>query len=56
MLESTIPRIKGSFGNLEFDPDLESIRDDPRFDKILRDAKRRLGVKEKPAATSPAQP
>ncbi len=43
MLESSISRIKGSFGNLEFDPDLDSIRDDSRFRTVLADAKKRLG-------------
>jgi len=55
MLESCIPRIKGSLGNAEFDPDLDSIRDDPRFQKIMREAKKRLGVKE-PAAAAEAAP
>jgi adenylate cyclase len=55
MLESTIPRIKGSFGNLEFDPDLDSIRDDPRFQKIFADAKKRLAQKAKMPATSAAK-
>jgi len=55
MLESTIPRIKGSFGNLEFDPDLDSIRDDPRFQKIFADAKKRLAQKAKTPATSAAK-
>ena len=45
MLQSSISRIRGSIGNLEFDPDLESIRDDPRFVKMIADAKKRLGVK-----------
>jgi adenylate cyclase len=44
MLESSISRLRGSIGNLEFDPDLASIRDDPRFHKIVADAKKRLGV------------
>ena len=44
MLDSSLSRIKGSVGAAEFDPDLESIREDPRFRKIIEDAKRRLGV------------
>jgi adenylate cyclase len=44
MLESSISRLRGSIGNLEFDPDLASIRDDPRFHKIVADAKKRLGT------------
>jgi adenylate cyclase len=46
MLESSISRLKGSLGNAEYDPELESIRDDPRFQKILGDAKKRLGITE----------
>jgi adenylate cyclase len=33
----------------ETDPDLDPLRDDPRFQKILKDAKRRLGIKDEPA-------
>jgi adenylate cyclase len=54
MLDSAMSRLKGSIGNAEFDPDLESIRDDPRFKKILADAKKRLGVKDSSAATPTA--
>ncbi|HVU29674.1 MAG TPA: TIR domain-containing protein [Sphingomicrobium sp.] len=50
MLESSISRLRGSIGNLEFDPDLASIRDDPRFHKILADAKQRLGNGSQAAA------
>ena len=45
MFESALSRIRGSIGNAEFDPDLESSRDDPRFQKAIADAKRRLGIK-----------
>jgi adenylate cyclase len=53
MLESCIPRLKGSLGNIEFDPDLNNIRDDTRFQKILADAKKRRGIKTE-AAANPA--
>ena len=45
MLESTLPRVKGSLRNVgvEFDPDLDPLRDEPRFQKMLADAKARLG-------------
>ena len=42
--KSSLSRIKGSLGNADTDPDLECIRDDPRFQKILADAKKRLGI------------
>jgi adenylate cyclase len=57
MLESSLSRIKGSLGNADTDPDLECLRDDPRFQKILADAKKRLGIAGKAgdkAARSPA--
>jgi adenylate cyclase len=50
MLESSLSRLKGSIGNAEFDPELESIREDPRFQKIIGDAKKRLGIKDEPLA------
>jgi adenylate cyclase len=40
----------------ETDPDLDSIQDDPRFQKIMRDTRERLGIPEPAPATSPAQP
>jgi len=48
MLQSSISRLRGSLGNVEFDPDLASLRDDPRFQKMVAEAKKRLGVKERP--------
>jgi adenylate cyclase len=39
----------------ETDTDFDNIRDDPRFQKILADAKKRLGIEEAAPATSPAQ-
>jgi adenylate cyclase len=52
MLESCLSRLQGSLGNVEHDPDLDSIRDDPRFQKVLKAAKKRLGIKDQPAADS----
>ncbi|HEU4809972.1 MAG TPA: TIR domain-containing protein [Sphingomicrobium sp.] len=42
MVEPTITQIKGSLGNAEFDPDLDLIRDDPRYQKWIADAKKRI--------------
>jgi adenylate cyclase len=44
MLDSVLSRVKGTIGSAEFDPDLGNIRDDPRFKKMIADAKRRLGI------------
>ena len=44
MFESSVSRIRGSLGNAECDPELDPLRDDPRFQKILADAKKRLGI------------
>ena len=52
MLESCLSRLQGSLGNVEHDPDLDSIRDDPRFQKVLEAAKKRLGIKDQPVADS----
>jgi adenylate cyclase len=40
----------------ETDPDFNSIRDDPRFGKMLADAKKRVGIVETAPATSAATP
>nr|NUR37193.1 TIR domain-containing protein [Sphingomonas sp.] len=40
----------------ETDTDFDNIRDDLRFQKILADAKKRLGIEEEIPATSAAQP
>ena len=42
MIERALIGGKGAIGNAEFDPDLELIRDDPRFKAILAKAKERL--------------
>ena len=56
MLESSLSRIKGSLGNADTDPDLECIRDDPRFQKILADAKKRLGIEGNPGGKAASEP
>src|SRR5206468_3716283 len=38
------------------DPDLDPLRDDPRFVKVLKAAMKRFGIATPEAATSPAQP
>ncbi|HYX47197.1 MAG TPA: TIR domain-containing protein [Sphingomicrobium sp.] len=55
MLDSSLSRLKGTIGNAEFDPDFDSIRDDPRFKKIIADAKERLGIGGCAAASAPSQ-
>lgn len=54
MLQGTLPRA-GAFQVkvAEADTDLDSLRDDPRFQKLLSDAQKRLGM-EKAPATAPA--
>jgi adenylate cyclase len=52
MLESSLSRIKGSLGSAEYDPDLECLRDDKRFHKIISDAKKRLGIQDTPEAAA----
>lgn len=37
--------------HLEADPDMESVRDHPRFKNMLAAAKQRMGIKTKPTAT-----
>ena len=55
MLESTISRA-GAFQAMiaETDTDFDSLRDDPRFQKIIADAKKRHGMEEPATAASPA--
>ena len=49
MVKPTITQVKGSLGNAEFDPDLDLIRDDPRYKAWIGEAKARL------AKTTPSQ-
>jgi hypothetical protein len=55
MLDSSLSRLKGTIGNAEFDPDFDTIRDDPRFKKIIADAKKRLGIGGCAAAPVPSE-
>ena len=40
----------------EADTDFDNIRDDPRFAKVIADAKKRLGKTTPAPVTSPVQP
>jgi adenylate cyclase len=53
MVEAPLLHSKGSIGNAEFDPDLELIRDDPRYKAMIAKAKERLA---KFAATNAGPP
>ena len=55
MLNSSLSRLKGTIGNAELDPDFDSIRDDPRFKKIIEDAKNRLGIGGSAEAPPPSK-
>ena len=57
MLESTIP-IAGPLQVrvADTDTDLDCLRDDPRFQKMMEQAMKRIGIQQPKAATSPAQP
>ena len=47
-LQPYFERVKSSIHikHLEADPDLDGIRDDPRFKEMLASAKQRLGMKD----------
>ena len=57
MLESAISR-SGAYQVMiaDTDTDFDAIRDDPRFQKIIADAKRRHGIDQNVKAASAAQP
>lgn len=47
MLQSTIPRVgEAQVRIAEADTDFDAIRDDPRFQRLIADAKKRLGIDE----------
>ena len=54
MLQGTLPFIgESQLQIVEADPDLESIRDDPRFQKMVAEANKRIGIKPaRPASTA----
>jgi adenylate cyclase len=55
MLETTIPMAAPYQVQVaDIDTDLDSLRDDPRFAKLLAAAKSRLGIAKEAKATSPA--
>jgi adenylate cyclase len=57
MLQSTLPvAAEYPVRVAEIDTDLDSLRDDPRFQKLMADAKKRLGMADMAAATSAAPP
>ena len=47
MLQSTIPRVgEAQVRIAEADTDFDGVRDDPRFQRLIADAKKRLGIDE----------
>jgi adenylate cyclase len=51
MLQSILPQVgEYQVRIAAADTDFDSIRDDPRFQKLISDAKKRLGIKDEPAA------
>jgi adenylate cyclase len=54
MLETTIPRVElDQLAIAECDPDLDALRDDPRFGAIIEAAKKRLGIGTIPLSAAP---
>jgi len=56
MLESSLLRAKGSLGMAEIDPDLENVRDHPRYKAIIAAAKKRIAKAQADAAEEVANP
>ncbi|HET9459288.1 MAG TPA: TIR domain-containing protein [Sphingomicrobium sp.] len=56
MLESSLLRAKGSLGMAEVDPDLENVRDHPRYKTIIAAAKKRIAKAQADAAEEVANP
>jgi adenylate cyclase len=57
MLESMIPMASALQVRIAVtDTDLDSLRDDPRFAKMMKDAKRRVGIADADEVTSAAKP
>jgi adenylate cyclase len=53
LLQRNFAEIRGTHVRLaETDPDLDSLRDDPRFQTMLAGARKRLGIKETPPDVS----
>lgn len=56
LLARNFAEVKGTHIQLaQTDPDLDPLRDDPRFQKMLADGMKRLGVKPAKARAAPAQ-
>jgi adenylate cyclase len=57
MLESTIPQAAALQVRIaDTDTDLDCLRDDPRFQKMMEQAKKRVGIDRPKTVTSAAQP
>jgi adenylate cyclase len=51
MLEKSLENVRGSLGMSEVDPDLDNIRDDPRYHAMIAEAKVRIAAAQVEAAT-----
>jgi adenylate cyclase len=56
MLESSLLKAKGSLGMAEIDPDLDNIRDDPRYLAMIAEAKERIAEAQADAAEQAPNP